>query len=98
MDKLGKLTLLLLALVVLVFASGQARPDFDDLFEDNTAEVATPQPATPRQQWEFKRSAWKSDTAAMNDLGRAGWELVSVTTTADGGVSFAYFKRPLASE
>jgi hypothetical protein len=33
---------------------------------------------------------------ALNDLGRAGWELVGITNIADSAQTLAVFKRPLA--
>jgi len=41
----------------------------------------------------FKKNVMLSERGAWNELGEEGWELVGVTTDAEGKAHF-YFKRP----
>jgi len=55
--------------------------------------------AAARVKWEYKAVAAKGKEAedTMNELGKEGWELVSMTVTSSG-LTFSYnmaFKRPL---
>ncbi|MEY4320450.1 MAG: hypothetical protein RLZZ471_391 [Actinomycetota bacterium] len=47
-------------------------------------------------KWEYLTTPLPphNQTAILNDWGKDGWELISVTTNAMGGL-VAFFKRPL---
>ncbi|MEN9707084.1 MAG: hypothetical protein RIS31_650 [Actinomycetota bacterium] len=47
-------------------------------------------------KWEYLTTPMPphNQTAILNDWGKDGWELVSITTNLQGGM-IAFFKRPL---
>ena len=53
-------------------------------------------PATPGTTWEYLTAPVliSNTQAILNNFGRAGWELVTVTAGAGGEQIVAWFKRP----
>jgi hypothetical protein len=58
--------------------------------------AAMSSPATPGTTWEYLTAPVliHNTQAILNNFGRDGWELVTVTTGANGEQLVAWFKRP----
>ena len=48
----------------------------------------------PGVEWEYKIAQGELSDARLNEFGKSGWELVTITDSGDFGADTMFFKRP----